>query len=63
MGEFENRTVLITGVGKGIGRDLAEAFAAQGARVAANDITPINLDETVELIHFAGGQARALPAL
>jgi NAD(P)-dependent dehydrogenase (short-subunit alcohol dehydrogenase family) len=44
---FDGKVVLITGAGKGAGRLLAQSFAALGARVAANDISPVNLDDLV----------------
>lgn len=58
MALFTDKVVLITGAGRGTGRALAEAFAAQGAVIAANDITPINLDETLERITQAGGRVK-----
>ena len=54
---FADKKVLITGGGTGIGRHLAETFAAHGARVgvAARRASP--LEETCEAIEAAGGVA------
>lgn len=58
MIKFHDKVVLVTGAGLGIGRAVAIAFASRGAIVAANDITPINLDKTIQHITSAGGRAR-----
>jgi 3-oxoacyl-[acyl-carrier protein] reductase len=55
---FDGKVVLITGAGRGIGRQLALDFGATGAFIAANDITPINLDQTIDQIEADGGKAR-----
>lgn len=59
MNDFKGKVVLITGAGKGSGRMLAEAFARHGATVAANDISPINVETVVEKINANGGEAKA----
>jgi len=59
MGDFTDKVVLVTGAGKGVGRAVAEALAARGTIVAANDITPVNLDETVARITASGGRVKA----
>ena len=48
MTNLQNKIILITGAGKGRGRLLAKALAERGAQVAANDISPINLDSLIE---------------
>ncbi len=59
MAEFEGKVVLVTGAGRGAGRAVTQAFARQSAILAVNDITPINLDETVALVKKSAGQVKA----
>ena len=59
MKELLGKVVLITGAGKGSGSALAEALAEKGAIVAANDISPINVEEVVDEINKKGFHARA----
>jgi len=59
MDTLKEKVVLITGAGKGSGRILAQAFAEQGSIVAANDISPINVEEVVNQIIATGGRAKA----
>ena len=56
---FKNKVVLITGAGRGYGRELALAFAKAGARIAINDISPMLLDRLVNELEALGTQVKA----
>jgi NAD(P)-dependent dehydrogenase (short-subunit alcohol dehydrogenase family) len=59
MGICDQRTVIITGAGGGLGRAYALAFAAEGANVVVNDIRADAAGDVVREIVAAGGQALA----
>jgi NAD(P)-dependent dehydrogenase (short-subunit alcohol dehydrogenase family) len=58
MPELDGKIVLVTGAGRGQGRELALALAAHGASLALNDISPLNVDEVAAKISSAAGRAR-----
>ncbi len=47
MGMFEGKVAVITGAASGIGRALAQQFAAKGARLAISDVNEAGLAETL----------------
>ncbi|MBH0091987.1 SDR family oxidoreductase [Pseudoalteromonas sp. SCQQ13] len=59
MGICQQRTVIITGSGGGLGRAYALAFAAEGANVVVNDIRLDAAKAVVDEIITAGGKAIA----
>jgi NAD(P)-dependent dehydrogenase (short-subunit alcohol dehydrogenase family) len=58
---FSDRTVLVTGAGRGIGRSIALRFAEEGARIAAVARTESDLQETARQVEAVGGRCLALP--
>jgi 3-oxoacyl-[acyl-carrier protein] reductase len=57
MSEFANRSVIVTGAGRGIGRGVVEAFAAAGASVMLGARTLSYGEEARDAIRAAGGSA------
>ena len=58
-GRLEGKIACITGAGSGLGRAIAERFAAEGATIVAQDLRVGSAEETVGLLpdgdHFAQG--------
>lgn len=59
--QLSHKLVAITGAGRGLGRAIALAFAAQGAEIAALDLRAPDLDETCAQCRAQG--VRATPYL
>jgi NAD(P)-dependent dehydrogenase (short-subunit alcohol dehydrogenase family) len=57
--DIKNKVILITGAGKGRGRFLADALSKHGAIIAANDISPMNVEDVVKKINESGGKAKS----
>lgn len=57
MKELINKTAIITGAGSGIGKAVAEKFAAEGAKVIVSDINEAHGQEVTAAIKKIGGEA------
>jgi NAD(P)-dependent dehydrogenase (short-subunit alcohol dehydrogenase family) len=60
--DLSGQVAIVTGGGRGLGRNMAQTLAAAGASVAVVARSPEQLDETVSLITQSGGRAIAIPA-
>jgi len=61
MMRLEGKVAFISGAGGGMGREAALMFAKEGAKIVANDYRADAVEETVELVKKAGGEALAVP--
>lgn len=57
MGSLEGKGALVTGAGSGIGREVALAYAREGAAVLASDVNEAGGRETCARVAAAGGRA------
>jgi short-subunit dehydrogenase len=57
MRRLTGKRALITGAGRGLGRDLSLALAAEGVEVIVTDIQQRGMMETVQMVQAAGGRA------
>jgi 3-oxoacyl-[acyl-carrier protein] reductase len=60
--DIQNRVVVITGGGQGLGRAMALVLAAKGAKLALIDLNQDKLDESAQLCIDAGGKGKGYVA-
>lgn len=59
MGKLHGKIALVTGSGRGIGREVALKLASEGASVVVNDLDIVPAEQTIAAIQAAGGSAVA----
>ena len=57
--KLDGKVALVSGSGRGIGREIALKLASEGAKVVVNDLDPAPAEETLTAIRAAGGEAVA----
>jgi NAD(P)-dependent dehydrogenase (short-subunit alcohol dehydrogenase family) len=60
MAGVHDRVAVVTGAGNGLGREIAQLLAREGARVVLGDLDKPGLERTANTITAAGGDALAL---
>jgi 3-oxoacyl-[acyl-carrier protein] reductase len=59
MGTLDGRIAIVSGSGRGIGREIALKLAREGAKVVINDLDAAPAEQTLAEIRAAGGTATA----
>jgi 3-oxoacyl-[acyl-carrier protein] reductase len=59
MGTLDGQVAIVTGSGRGIGREIALKLASEGASIVVNDLDEAPATDTVAAIEGAGGTATA----
>lgn len=60
MSRFQDKTIIITGAGSGLGRAAAERLGSEGANLVLVDIDAASLDATKQAIDAAGRTGRVV---
>src|SRR5262245_16241727 len=60
MAGVKERVAVVTGAGNGLGREIAQLLAKEGARVALGDLDAAGLDRTAAAIKGSGGSVVAV---